>query len=547
MLMLKAYRGYKYMKRKVNVVIFFFAAAAMLFALSIKITASEPRGEKALLNPYETVQTEIMENGGGFYEDDIQYSPISGAKILKAENVDFSKGLRGIEVMARTRWFGSEIDVYLDDLKSEPIARILVRSYSFNQIIGIPGLNVSGVHDVYFKANNPIDIATWKALPAKSYDGDDVPKIDPYKDNDAEINFGSSIKESMDKNRTVLAGFSEGDYFLMKDVNFEKGLNGIMIEAWSEGDGFIEVRENSSTGEIIGTIEIRESNDGYKVFEGEMSDLEGMKNIVFVGKKGSCNIDKWCAVPRNTDKPLPIPGENISPYGYVDAELDFSGENAEIIEDNNNKVVSIKENGYFSVEKVNLKYGLSSMAILAKSDEPTAVEIREGSAEGELLGVIKLDDTEGEYKYYSFVANNIEGLFDLFFICKVGSCRIDKWMVMSKMMPVPGNEPVFVGKEIDDTEKEHPELQELPNKPELPEESEKPELQEKAEQPDKTEMSEEPEHPDALDDCKLDLTYTRDIWGGGYRIDFKITNIFDRQRTTTQIHPYILDIRNYYI
>ena len=118
------------MKRKVRVAISFLAAAIMFILQSRAIKATEPNNEKTLLNPYELVQTEIMENGGGFYEDDISYSPISGSKILKAENVDFSKGLTGIEVTARTRWGGSEIYVYIDDPKSEPIARILIRAYS---------------------------------------------------------------------------------------------------------------------------------------------------------------------------------------------------------------------------------------------------------------------------------------------------------------------------------------------------------------------------------------------------------------------------------
>ena len=505
------------MKRKVNVLISLFAAAAMLISQSITIKATEPSVEKTLLNPYETVQTEVMENGGGFYEDDIQYSPIAGSKILKAENVDFSKGLTGIEVTARTRWGGSEIYVYIDDPKSEPIARILIRAYSFNTVTGIPGINVSGVHDIYFEANNPIDVATWKALPGKTYEGRDVPKIDPYEDNEAEVNFGSSIEESMHQKHTVLAGFTEGDYFLMKDVNFDRGLKGITIEAWSEGDGLIEVRKNSVDGELIGTIEFRESNDGYKPFEGEMTGLEGMQNIVFVGKKGSCNIDRWHADPRTTDRPLPDPGKPISPYGYIEAELDFPRENAEIVEDSWNKVVEIKENGYFSVQKVKFKYGMSSMVIFASSNEPAAVEIRADSIDGDLLGVIKLDNTKGEYEYYSTKAPNTEGMHDLFFVCKVGSCRIDKWMVMSKMMPVPGNEPISIGEEGDDPEKEQPELPEIPDKPEIPEEPEKPEI------------PEEPEQPDIQGDCKLELKYSRDIWGGGYQINFKITNISEEQ------------------
>ena len=90
-------------------------------------------------------------------------------------------------------------------------------------------------------------------------------------------------------------------------------------------------------------------------------------------------------------------------------------------------------------------------------------------------------------------------------------------MIMSKMMPVPGNEPISIGEEGDDPEKEQPELPEIPDKPEIPEEPEKPEI------------PEEPEQPDIQGDCKLELKYSRDIWGGGYQINFKITNISEEQ------------------
>ena len=517
------------MKRKVRVVLSYVAIAVMLFTQNFNVKAVEPGNEKALLNPYETVHTETMENGGGFHEGDIEYSPIVGSKILKLENVDFSQGLTGIEVIARSRWLGAEIYVYLDDPKSDPIARILVRTGSFSKITGIPQKNVTGVHDIYFEANNPIDITVWKAIPGRVPDPEDRPRIEPYQDNEAESNFGTSGVEAVkDNKRTVLAEFSEGDYFIMKDVDFEKGLKSITIEACADSDGIIEVRKDSPTGEVLGSIAFFDTDDAYKPFEGEMANIEGMQKIVFVGKKGSCKIDKWRADPSNTDRPLPNPGEPISPYGYVEAELDFPRENAEIIEDTWNKAVSINgEGGYFSVQKVKFKYGLSSIVIFAKADEPAAVEIREGAVDGELLGVIKLDKSEGEYEYYSTKAPNTEGIHNLFFVCKVGSCRIDKWMAMSKMMPVPGNEPISHGEEGDDPEKQHPELPEEPEQPDLPEMPEKPE---------------EPEQPDIQGDCKLELTYSRDIWGSGYQINFKITNISEEQTS-----GWLLKIKKKYI
>jgi cellulase/cellobiase CelA1 len=90
-------------------------------------------------------------------------------------------------------------------------------------------------------------------------------------------------------------------------------------------------------------------------------------------------------------------------------------------------------------------------------------------------------------------------------------------MIMSKMMPVPGNEPISGGEEGDDPEKEKPDLPEIPDKPEIPEE------------PEKSEIPEEPEQPDIQGDCKLELKYTIDIWSSGYQINFKITNISEEQ------------------
>ena len=103
-------------------------------------------------------------------------------------------------------------------------------------------------------------------------------------------------------------------------------------------------------------------------------------------------------------------------------------------------------------------------------------------------------------------------------------------------MPVPGNEPISHGEEGDDPEKEHTELPEEPEKPEIPEEPEKPDLPEIPEKP------EEPEQPDIQGDCKLELTYSRDIWGSGYQINFKITNISEEQTS-----GWLLKIKKKYI
>ncbi|MBO4458630.1 MAG: carbohydrate-binding protein [Butyrivibrio sp.] len=118
-----------------------------------------------VINPYEIVEAESMENAGHYYEGDIEYAVLGGKRYLIAKNVDFSKGVTGFEVVTQTRFPGAEMYICLDDPDSAPIARILTRAYSFNSCIGVVSSNAHGVHDVYITSNYPIDFDSWKALP----------------------------------------------------------------------------------------------------------------------------------------------------------------------------------------------------------------------------------------------------------------------------------------------------------------------------------------------------------------------------------------------
>ncbi len=89
--------------------------------------------------------------------------------MLVAHNVNFEQGLSSISLKTRTRYDNATIEVYVDDTKGTPIARTLASKYDFRTSCAYVSSKVSGVHDVYFVANNEIDFDEWSAMPSADY------------------------------------------------------------------------------------------------------------------------------------------------------------------------------------------------------------------------------------------------------------------------------------------------------------------------------------------------------------------------------------------
>ncbi|SFC40021.1 endo-1,4-beta-xylanase [Butyrivibrio sp. YAB3001] len=93
---------------------------------------------------------------------------------------------------------------------------------------------------------------------------------------------------------------SNGDYTKVKGVNFSKGLGSITVNVNSRGAGTIQVRENSPSGNLLGTINLSNTNGSNANFTGEMKNVSGVKNICFVFN-GSFEFDYWqAAAPGET-------------------------------------------------------------------------------------------------------------------------------------------------------------------------------------------------------------------------------------------------------
>ena len=87
---------------------------------------------------------------------------------------------------------------------------------------------------------------------------------------------------------------SNGDYTKVKGVNFSNGLGSITVNVNSRGSGTVQVRENSPSGNLLGTINLSDTNGKNADFTGTMKNVSGVKNICFVFN-GNFEFDYWKA------------------------------------------------------------------------------------------------------------------------------------------------------------------------------------------------------------------------------------------------------------
>ena len=120
--------------------------------------------------------------------------------------------------------------------------------------------------------------------------------VDPYSAVQAETIFtqcGIGVSGNGDGTAWV-DSISNGDYTKVKGVNFTKGLSSITVSVNSRGTGSIQVREDGPSGNLLGTINLSDTNNKNTEFTGTMKNVSGVKNICFVFN-GSFEFDYWKA------------------------------------------------------------------------------------------------------------------------------------------------------------------------------------------------------------------------------------------------------------
>ncbi len=119
--------------------------------------------------------------------------------------------------------------------------------------------------------------------------------VNPYEVVQAETMFTQAgITVSGDGRDAYVTSIDNGDFTKVKGVQFSNGLNSLSVKVRTSSNGSIEVRENSPSGTLLGTINVSNTNGSFKDFSGTMKNVSGSKNICFVFKS-KLDFDSWTA------------------------------------------------------------------------------------------------------------------------------------------------------------------------------------------------------------------------------------------------------------
>jgi hypothetical protein len=97
--------------------------------------------------------------------------------------------------------------------------------------------------------------------------------------------------------RLFVTSIHNGDYIIVKGVDFSKGAKSVDVSAASLYGGKIEIRTGKIDGPVIATVDINTSREGgiWKTFSAPVTNVNGVHDLflVFKGEKDLFNFDWW--------------------------------------------------------------------------------------------------------------------------------------------------------------------------------------------------------------------------------------------------------------
>lgn len=166
--------------------------------------------------------------------------------------------------------------------------------------------------------------------------------MNPYSRVQAETMYNQGGINVTGSGDTAVSDIQNGDWTCVRGVNFANGLSKITARVKSWQNGKIEVRQNSATGTLLGTINVSNTNGSFKEFDATMNNVSGVKNIYFVFS-GSFDFDSWYATTKS--------GSTNSQGGNTQGENNNTGN--ETGGNTSNVVNGTLKNGWYYIKNTN--------------------------------------------------------------------------------------------------------------------------------------------------------------------------------------------------
>ncbi|WP_162037863.1 carbohydrate-binding protein [Chengkuizengella sediminis] len=242
------------------------------------------------------IQTESANDAGGGlnigHTDDGDY--------IGFENVNFENGAENVEARVATDSDGGTFEFRLDSTDGELISSLEVtKTGGWQSWItkSADVSNVEGIHDLYivFKSNTGgIGNFNWfnfnETIPEETeWSAFERIEVENY-----HTQYGVQTENSSDEGGGLNVGHTDnGDYIGFKNVNFENGAVGVDVRAATDSEGgSLELRLDSSTGALIGTVDITNTGgwQSWVTETAEVSNVTGVHDLYVVFQNGSGGI-----------------------------------------------------------------------------------------------------------------------------------------------------------------------------------------------------------------------------------------------------------------
>ncbi|MBR4831429.1 MAG: cellulose binding domain-containing protein, partial [Butyrivibrio sp.] len=384
------------------------------------------------VNPYAKVEAE---NSSDY--TDAKVSPAKNSVVIadngyiRIDNVDFSQGVKEFTVYATSSKPGTKLNVYFDDSNVPAGTVNLGTDMTKGTTLSISSA-FTGKHYIFFEAKG--GAATLDAWQAVASSGTVTPPVsgtvNPYNKVEAEnANNYTDARVSPGKNSVVI---SDNGYIRIDNIDFSKGVSGFSFYAQASQP---KVKLNvyiDDAQQPIGTISV--GTDMTKEVAVKLStNITGTHYIYIEAKGGTATLDAWQAMPAGGAVVEPPVVADVNPYSTVEAETAPELSDARLTP--NKQGVSIGAKGYVVAKNVVFSKGVSEFVLNANSTNASKIEIRVGSASGDLLGTATVNSSTKEIKVTS--AKNLSGKKDLYFV-NAGSSAVtlDSWKVTEYKEPV---------------------------------------------------------------------------------------------------------------
>lgn len=125
-----------------------------------------------------------------------------------------------------------------------------------------------------------------------------VGSLNPYKRVEAEtMAWSKGVKtKSSQKQGIYLSDIHDGDYVMVKGVDFKRGATSFMASACAVHGGQVDICLDSESGTKIGTFTLNQNDKSWRIIRTRMKKVAGIHDLYFVFKGGKTellNLDWW--------------------------------------------------------------------------------------------------------------------------------------------------------------------------------------------------------------------------------------------------------------